>query len=440
MLRRHRRVFDKRLRPRFPGNVAKQAHRAFAHAIDLVHRRLPDRQRMPEAFDRGVAAQVFEEGFDPALQIIRIITAELHQVDPQCRPFGALRKVFGDAVPDDVLHGQQQHFGVDGFNRQRLERHQRPGIAQRIHEPGVADVHQHGVFGNRQHVELGLDHKPQRTFGAAQHAVEVEAIIGLAQVRQVVAGQAAVEIRKALFDQFALLINDLPRAAIDFADPVFAGAQRCQIIFGQCFAVQALAAAQDHVEFQHMVTGLAIGATALAAGVGVDHAANGGAVGGRQLRGEEQPGRLQRSVELVLDHPGLHAHPALFDVDLQNAVHVPRQVDHDAVGQRLTVGAGAAATRGDHHFPVSRLGDQACNPRHILGVHREHRRLRQALIDRVVGGEHHATGVIGADFTTKAAGFQGVEELLVIGAQCAGGRQLGNHRSVNLGQNRAVWR
>ncbi|RML74621.1 hypothetical protein APX70_200444 [Pseudomonas syringae pv. maculicola] len=43
--------------------------------------------------------------------------------------------------------------------------------------------------------------------------------------------------------------------------------------------------------------------------------------------------RLQRCVELVLDHAGLHPYPALFDVDFEDVVHVPRQIDHYAIGQ-----------------------------------------------------------------------------------------------------------
>ncbi|MNS51278.1 hypothetical protein D3C72_839480 [compost metagenome] len=434
MLRRHRCVFNKRLRPRFSGDVAEQAYRTFAHAVDLVYRRMTDRQRMAQTLNRTVAAQVLDECFDPVLQILRIVAAELHQIDAQGRPLGAFREILGDAVPDNVLHRQQQDFRVNGFDRQRFERHQGAGVAQCVHEPGVADVHQHRVFGDRQDIQPRFDDKPQRAFGTAKHAVEVETVVRLTQVRQVITGQATVEIGETLFDQLALLINDLPRTAVDFTDAIFAGALGFEFAFLKRQTVQTLTAAQDHVEFEHMVAGLAIGATALTTGIGVNHAADGGAVGGRQFRGKKQPGGFQRGVELILDHSGLHAHPALLDVDFQNAVHVPRQVDDDAVRQRLAVGAGAATARGDHHLLIGRFGDQPRHPCQVISVQRKHRRLRQALIDRVVGRQHHTAGVIGADFTAKAAGFQGCEELLVIVGQGFGGGQLGNHRSGYLGQ------
>ncbi|MNK58593.1 hypothetical protein D3C87_776820 [compost metagenome] len=155
----------------------------------------------------------------------------------------------------------------------------------------------------------------------------------VAQVRQVVTGQATVEFGEYRFDQIGLGLLDIARHPIHFADTAGLRASRLQFRVGQRMAVQALTAEQHAVQFQYVVTGLAIGATALAAGVGVDHAADGGTVGRRQLRREEQPVRFERGIELILDHARLHPHPALGDVDFEDGVHVPRQVDHDAIGQ-----------------------------------------------------------------------------------------------------------
>ena len=102
---------------------------------------------------------------------------------------------------------------------------------------------------------------------------------------------------------------------------------------------------QNGIEFQHVVTGFAVLAAALAAGIGGNHAANSGAVGGRKLRGEKQPMGLERGVKLILDYPSLHAHLPCFHIDLNDLVHVTGDIHHDAVGKRLTVGAGAAAPR-----------------------------------------------------------------------------------------------
>ncbi|MNT28480.1 hypothetical protein D3C72_1641700 [compost metagenome] len=116
---------------------------------------------MAQTLDAGVALQVGDERLYPRVDLSRIITAELHEVNAQGWALGVGGEVFGDAVPDDVFHRQHQHLGVHSLDRQRLVRHQRIGIAQGVHEAGVAHVDQHRVFRDRQHIELGLDHIAQ---------------------------------------------------------------------------------------------------------------------------------------------------------------------------------------------------------------------------------------------------------------------------------------
>ncbi len=248
-------------------------------------------------------------------------------------------------------------------------------------------------------------------------------------MRQVVAGQAAVELGEGALDQVALGLLDVPRHAVHLAHPARRGTGLLQRGLIDRQAVQALATEQHAVQLQYVVAGFAISTAALAAGVGVDHAADGGAVGRGQLRGEEQPVRLERSIELVLHGAGLHPHPALLDIDFEDVVHVPRQVDDNAIGQRLAVGAGAPAARGELDVPKACFGHQRGHARHIVGIQREHRSLRQALIDRVVGGQHRAGRVVGADLATEAAVAQGFEEFWVVGTGC-NGWQLGDHRRM----------
>ncbi len=77
-----------------------------------------------------------------------------------------------------------------------------------------------------------------------------------------------------------------------------------------------------------MIAGLAVLAAALAAGVSGDHATDGGAIGGRELRCEKQPMGLQGGVKLVLDHSGLDTHSAGLDVDIEDGIHVFGDIDH----------------------------------------------------------------------------------------------------------------
>ena len=96
-------------------------------------------------------------------------------------------------------------------------RHQCIGVPQGVHETAVADVDQHGIFGNWQHIELGLDHIPERALCTAQHTVEVETALLITQVRQVVTGQAAVEFVEDLLDQLGFGFLDVARRAVHLA-------------------------------------------------------------------------------------------------------------------------------------------------------------------------------------------------------------------------------
>ncbi|MNP23259.1 hypothetical protein D3C76_1159630 [compost metagenome] len=139
--------------------------------------------------------------------------------------------------------------------------------------------------------------------------------------------------------------------------------------------------------------------------------------------------RLERGVELVLDHTRLNPHPTFLDVDFEDGVHVPRQIDDDAVGQRLTVGASTAATRGQLDLLETRLGHQRCYPRHVIGIAREDSGLGQALVDRVVGGQHRAGGVVSAELATKTGTAQGFKKIRVQRGRCSAG-QSGDHRGM----------
>ena len=239
-------------------------------------------------------------------------------------------------------------------------------------------------------------------------------------MRQVIAGQAAVELRKLRADEIGLLVSNAAGRAVNLADAPGLRTQCVQSRIVHRLADEALAAQQHVVQRQHVVARLAVGAAALAAGVGVDHAAQRRPVGGGQLGGEEEAVRPECGVELVLHHAGLGTHPAFLDVDLQNAVHVPRQVHHQPMGERLAVGARAAAARCQRHRLVGRLAQQRGHALHVLGVLREDGGLRCQLVERVVSGEQRAGGVVVLDLADKAAGAQVRQKLLIDGGQLIG--------------------
>ena len=134
-----------------------------------------------------------------------------------------------------------------------------------------------------------------------------------------------------------------------------------------------------------MVAGLAVEAGTLAAGIGADHAADRGAIGGGEFRREEQAVFGQRGIELILHHAGLDAYPALVRVDLEDPVHVARDVHHKTLRQRLAVGAGSAAARCEDDVLEAGLGRDTREAHQVIDVARKHDKLGKQLIDRVVG-------------------------------------------------------
>ena len=257
------------------------------------------------------------------------------------------------------------------------------------------------MFGQRQHVERRLVEQRQRALGAAQDAVEIEAAFVVGQMCQIVAGQTAVERRKRRRDALPLGSHDVAHRAVDLTDPVVALAGGRQCCLGQRPTLEPFAAGQHDIDLEHVVARLAVFATALAAGIGGNHAANRGAVGGGKLRGEEQSMGLERGVELILDHAGLNPHPAVLDVDLEDPVHVTGDIHYQPVGQRLAVGAGAAAARGEHDVAVRLASEQAGDQFEIGSIARIEHRHRQALVNGVVRRQHGTVGGIVTDVSPE---------------------------------------
>ena len=67
---------------------------------------------------------------------------------------------------------------------------------------------------------------------------------------------------------------------------------------------------------------LAIDHRTLAAGIGIDHAADGGPIAGGQLRGKKQSLPGGAIIELIFDYTGLHSGPTFLRIHCQNAIHM----------------------------------------------------------------------------------------------------------------------
>ena len=282
--------------------------------------------RNREAAPSVAAALPFQLVCDPpdlVLEIARVVGQDLDEVHPLGWAFGIVREELADLTPHNVVAGEGEHTRVDGFHRGCVHVHQGARVTQRGVEAVVADVDQSRVLRDGQHVQFGFGDEAERTLRPAQDGVEIKAPLAVTDVGEIVAGKGAVELGEALRDQRCVLPLDAVHQLMDGSDPVGAGLHLSQRLLVQWARGPDRTVEKHGGEREHMVACLAVEAGALAARVRVDHAADRGAVGGGELGGEEQAVRFERCVELVLDDARLHAHAAVRDVDVEDAVHVP---------------------------------------------------------------------------------------------------------------------
>ncbi len=366
-----------------------------------------------------------------AAQLVRqcrfVLGMALDDVHALRRTFGVVREVILDAQPDRILSRQRQHLGVDGLDRGRFEFHQCCGAAQRRIEASVADVEQRRVPRDGHEIDLRLGDERQAPLRPAQDRVQIEVAVAVAQMDQVVPGHTPIESGKALGDQRRVVDADAVEQAMDRADPILPSLHLVELGLRQRPRLPHRAVEQDGPELEHMIARLAVQHRALPARVGGDHAAEGGAVGWRQLGRKEQAERFDGVVELILDHARLHARPAFLGVDLEDRIHVARQVDRNAARQGLAIGASAAATRRERNVAEARLAGQLCEAHHVELVARKDHGLRSELVDRVVGRKDGAIRISLREVALEAAQSQLREEVQVKRARTISKVERGNH-------------
>jgi hypothetical protein len=105
-----------------------------------------------------------------------------------------------------------------------------------------------------------------------------------------------------------------------------------------------------------------------AGGVVAEHPADGGAVAGRGVRPEHQAVRRCRPIQLVLDDSGLYSRHPRLGIDVNDAVHVPGQVEHQSRSDRLAGETRAATSRHQRHAVLPGKRHRRCD---VVGVTRE---------------------------------------------------------------------
>ena len=217
---------------------------------------------------------------------------------------------------------------------------------------GVEDVlvaeHQQGAAGRAVHQADGrLEHRGQGALGTDQGTSDVEAVLGQ-QLVEVVAGDPTRNVREALADLIRVAVAQVPHAPVDLAFAPTGSDDPLELLLRRRPHGHPHAVVGDDLELLDVVGGAPRHHRVDPAGVVADHAAEGGVLVGRGVRGEGEVEPVLREVrELIADHPRLDPrHPAI-GVDLDDPAQALGDVDHHRPVGRLARETGGAAARQD---------------------------------------------------------------------------------------------
>ena len=130
-----------------------------------------------------------------------------------------------------------------------------------------------------------------------------------------------------------------------------------------------------------------------AAGVVADHAAERAAAVRRRIGSERQLMRFGGVAQRIEHHAGLHAREPADRIDLEDPVHVLREVEHHRDVAALAGEAGAGAPRQDRRVE---LPARRHRRDHIVGIARNDETDGNLTVVRAVGGVQRAAAAIEA--------------------------------------------
>ena len=388
-LRLDGRVLDERERLVVPFHGHRQAERHLAEAPDacLIG------ERHQAAIDALERLEVAFDGLEPRRQILRAVRVEL---DVQQRagivglqdaaPHPIHRRILARVVEDEPVHH------LDG-RRLVLQDDRRRG--ERIEQLVELDREHRLLLRQRDEVDLRRRDHRERPFGADDDLREVERLRLVDELVEVVAADAADDLRIAPLDFLRALERDAAHLAIARRLERVALAGGLELRAIERAEVRLRPVGEDHIQLQDVVDGLAVHHGAGAAGVVADHSADGRAARRRDVGRKPQPVLFELRIQLVEDDARLDDRPAFGHVQLENAVVVLRRVELEPVADRLPSLRRAAAAGGDRD--AVRAG-QIHRAEDVLARFCEHDPQRMHLVDARVGGIKGARNRVKADF------------------------------------------
>ena len=253
---------------------------------------------------------------------------------------------------------------------------------ERLLQLPVVDHAEPGPPGAEHQAHLRLDDRQQRALGPDGEAGQVERPVGH-ELGQVVAGDAPPVSGVAGTDLLAVFPADARHLAMDLAEEARRRGAGAELVEPELTQHGLGAVGEEHAELEHVVDGEAVGDRVGAARIVAEHPTEGRPVRRRGVRSEEEAVRADQVIQLVLHEPRLHARPPLLGIQLEETVHVRREVDDDRPVDGLAGQRGPAAA-GQHRR--ARAVGHVEDGLDVARVARDHHAHRFHLVHRGVGG------------------------------------------------------
>ena len=352
-----------------------------------------------------------EQRLDLVLDAGFVVATVLDEVDGARRVGPGVDEEVAYLIVDHVVLREPEDGLVEGLHRARIGRDEPLGAGERGVEARVAKHQQRTVAFEVRQAEPGLGDHAERALASGDELGEIDGqSIGRRHVHEVVPGHVAPQLREGARDVFAARSGNLANELVCLPDQAGLRADGVELGAADARGPVHDPSEQHDLEVENVLAGLAVTARALTAGVGRDHAAERGPVGGREVGRKVDAVRFEERVQVVQDDARLHTDEPALEVECEDLRHVTRQIHHDAVREGLAVGARAAATRRQRDLVETRLIDEPKRERDVGRFAWEDHRGRQHLVDAVVGRGRETRRIVGADLSPEAAALQSRDE------------------------------
>ena len=338
-LGRHRRVLPALVRVRLSRDERRRAEPCLAHLPDVLLL-LGIVEELHALRRIGSLLQLRDEVVRLRIGLLLVLPAELD--DEPALPLGHQLDVLG--MHADRLHVLDQDV-VDALETGRLVLEHLQHVVGCLVLAVPAEHEQGAVLRAVDQVHGRLEHGHAGSLRAGERGGDVEPLLGK-EIVEVVAGDPARDVRVPLANQIGVPVGQISQARVDVrvAGRSLADGQPASVIQQHLELVDVLGQARAETgELRHDRTD--------AAGVVPDHPAERAVIVRRRIRPERQLmvalGRLPQVVE---DQPGLHARELPFRVEVEDAVQVLREIEHDGDVAALAGEARAAPARKERRF------------------------------------------------------------------------------------------